>query len=82
MSKMFLSLLACMTLLAISPMSSAKTKSRSVQEVSFGDMDIKGTARNPDGAYLVQKKGVKFLPLHEVQRSYDVRIRESSLLMR
>ncbi len=59
-----------------------KKKGPGVQEVNFGEMDIKGTARNPDGAYLVQKRGVKFLPLYEVQKTYDAKIRDSSLLMR
>ncbi|MBC7370066.1 MAG: hypothetical protein H7326_00785 [Bdellovibrionaceae bacterium] len=61
----------------------AKTKSiRKVQEVNFGEMNLKGTIRNPDGAYLVQKKGIKFMPLYDVQKDMDVRIRESSLYLR
>lgn len=61
----------------------AKTKSiRKVQEVNFGEMNLKGTIRNPDGAYLVQKKGIKFMPLYDVQKDMDGRIRESSLYLR
>lgn len=61
----------------------SKTKSnRKVQEVNFGEMNLKGTIRNPDGAYLVQKRGIKFLPLYEVQKDLDGRIRESSLYLR
>ena len=61
----------------------AKTKSvRKVQEVNFGEMNLKGTIRNPDGAYLVQKKGIKFMPLYDVQKDMDSRIRESSLYLR
>jgi hypothetical protein len=61
----------------------AKTKTvRKVQEVNFGEMNLKGTIRNPDGAYLVQKKGIKFLPLYDVQKDMDGRIRESSLYLR
>ncbi len=60
--------------------SNAKTtKVRSVQEVNFSEMNLKGTIRNPDGAYLVQKKGLKFLPLHDVQKDVDAKIRETSL---
>ena len=55
------------------------TKVRSVQEVNFAEMNLKGTIRNPDGAYLVQKKGLKFLPLHDVQKDMDAKIRETSL---
>lgn len=61
----------------------AKTKvTRKVQEVNFGEMNLKGTIRNPDGAYLVQKRGIKFMPLYDVQKDMDSRIRESSLYLR
>lgn len=61
----------------------AKQKvTRKVQEVNFGEMNLKGTIRNPDGAYLVQKRGIKFLPLYDIQKDMDSRIRESSLYLR
>ncbi|MGZ3768091.1 MAG: hypothetical protein ACXVCP_13285 [Bdellovibrio sp.] len=60
----------------------AKQKAvRKVQEVNFGEMNLKGTIRNPDGAYLVQKRGVKFMPLYDVQKDMDGRIRESALYL-
>lgn len=62
----------------------AQAKSRTVrkvQEVNFGEMNLKGTIRNPDGAYLVQKKGIKFMPLYDVQKDMDSRIRESALYL-
>lgn len=56
----------------------AKSKNvRKVQEVNFAEVDLKGTVRNPDGAYLVQKRGLKFMPLYEVQKDMDLKIRES-----
>ncbi len=54
-------------------------KTRDIQEVNFGEMSLKGTIRNPDGAYLVQKKGIKFAPLHDVQKDVDRKIRETAL---
>ena len=61
----------------------AKQKvSRKIQEVNFGEMNLKGTIRNPDGAYLVQKRGIKFMPLYDVQKDMDSRIRESSLYLK
>lgn len=68
-------------LLVISTESFAKKikKTRDVQEVNFSEMSLKGTIRNPDGAYLVQKKGIKFAPLHDVQKDVDTKIRETSL---
>lgn len=57
----------------------AKTKTvRKVQEVNFGEMSLKGTVRNPDGAYLVQKRGIKFIPLYDVQKDLDSKIRASA----
>lgn len=61
----------------------AKSKTvRRVQEVNFAEMDLKGTVRNPDGAYLVQKRGIKFMPLHDVQKDMDTKIRESAQYVR
>lgn len=69
--------------LLISAQTLAKNKvTRKVQEVNFGEMNLKGTIRNPDGAYLVQKRGIKFLPLYNVQRDMDARIRESGLYLK
>ncbi len=52
-------------------------KNRKVQEVNFSDMSLKGTIRTPDGAFLVQKKGIKFMPLYNVQKDFDAKIRDS-----
>lgn len=59
-----------------------KKKVRAVQEVNFADMALKGNVRNPEGAYLVQKKGLKFMSLFEVQQNLDSKIRESGDLVR
>ena len=61
---------------------SKKRTIRKVQEVNFGEMSLKGTIRNPDGAYLVQKRGIKFLPLYEVKKDMDSRIRDSSFYVK
>ena len=50
---------------------------RKTQEVSFDGSDIDGEARNPDGAYLHQKRGVKFLPLYKVRKTFDKNIKDS-----
>ena len=58
----------------------AKTKVlRKVQEVNFQEASLKGTIRNPDGAYLVQKRGMKFLPLIEIQKDMDAKIRNAGV---
>lgn len=57
------------------------TKVRQTQEVNFSEMNLKGTVRNPDGAYLVQKKGLKFQPLYDIQKDFDQKIRDTSLFV-
>lgn len=60
-----------------------KTKTiRKVQEVNFSELNMKGTVRNPDGAYLVQKRGIKFMPLYDVQKDMDAKIRDSVQFVR
>ncbi len=68
--------------LLLSTESQAKKILRKVQEVNFSEMSLKGTIRNPDGAYLVQKRGVKFMPLYEIKKDMDGRIRESSFYVK
>lgn len=76
--KLCLSLVFSTFALAHTAMAQAKTKSvRKVQEVNFSELNLKGTIRNPDGAYLVQKKGIKFMPLYDVQKDMDSKIRDS-----
>ncbi|MCB0361581.1 MAG: hypothetical protein KDD35_02600 [Bdellovibrionales bacterium] len=55
----------------------AKKSYRKTQEISFDGTDIDGQSRNPDGAYLLQKKGVKFMPLYKVQKHFDEEIKNS-----
>lgn len=54
-----------------------KVRYKKTQNVSFDGTDIDGTVRSPDGAYLVQKKGIKFLPLYKVKKQFDESIKES-----
>ena len=39
---------------------------RKTQAVSFDGSDVDGVVRSPDGAYLLKKRGVKFVPLYKV----------------
>lgn len=55
-----------------------KKVSRKTQDINFAEMSLKGTVRNPEGAFLVQKRGIRFMPLYEVQKDMDSKIRESS----
>ncbi len=58
-----------------------KFKSSKVQEVDFDEMSIKGQVRSPEGAYLVQKRGMKFLPIYEVKKEMDTKIRQTTIGM-
>jgi hypothetical protein len=59
-----------------------KKSKNKIQEITFSDMDIKGNARTPDGAYLVQRRGLRFLPIYQVKQDFDTRIRESVIQMK
>lgn len=50
---------------------------RKTQEVNFDETNIDGVARTPDGAYLHQKRGTKFLPLYKIKKIFDKEIKES-----
>lgn len=54
-----------------------KVKYRKTQEVNFEEQDIDGLARTPTGAYLVQKRGVDFVPLFKVRERFDDSIKDS-----
>lgn len=76
-------LLLIVLIISVSEAFAQKKRSvRKVQEVNFAEMNLKGTFRNPDGAYLVQKRGIKFLPLYDVNKDMDARIRDSSFYVK
>ena len=52
-------------------------KYRKTQEVNFDEADIDGQVRSPDGAYLLQKRGVKFTPLYKVDQQIDKNLADS-----
>jgi hypothetical protein len=47
------------------------------QKIDFDSTDVDGLVRSPDGAYLSQKKGIKFLPLYKVDKMFDKKIKNS-----
>ena len=55
----------------------AQNKSKSVQEVNFDGSQVDGKVRNPNGSYVVQKRGVDFVPLYKVKEHFDKSIKES-----
>lgn len=54
-----------------------KVKYRKSQDVNFDGSSIDGVARAPDGAYLHQRTGMKFLPLYKVRKQFDENIKNS-----
>lgn len=83
LGRLGVSLVLLMCLFLIGGTAQAKTKTiRKVQEVNFSELNMKGTVRNPDGAYLVQKRGIKFMPLYDVQKDMDAKIRDSVQFVR
>lgn len=77
-------LLACLVSLLGSDLAWAKKKViyRKTQDVNFDGANIDGVARTPDGAYLNQKRGVKFLPLYKVKKKFQEGIKESGEYLR
>jgi len=59
------------------PKTNKKVTYRKTQEVNFDGSDIDGQVRSPDGAYLLQKRGVKFMPLYKVNNQFEKNILES-----
>ncbi len=54
-----------------------KVKYRKLQKVDFDGSAVDGQARNPNGSYLVQKRGINFVPLYNVKDNFDSSIIES-----
>lgn len=54
-----------------------KVSYRKTQEVNFDGADIDGQVRTPDGAYLLQKRGVHFMPLYKVNNQFEKNILDS-----
>lgn len=54
-----------------------KAKYAKTQQVNFDDQDIDGKVNSPDGAYLLQKRGVQFLPLYKVNNHFEKNILDS-----
>jgi hypothetical protein len=54
-----------------------KVEFRKTQDVNFDGSDVDGQVRNPDGAYLVQKRGIDFVPLYKVKQNFDDNIKDS-----
>lgn len=76
--KLIFSFCALVVLISLSSTVWAKkVQYRKTQEVNFDQMDVDGQVRNPDGAYVVQKRVVDFLPLYKVRRNFDENIKES-----
>ena len=55
---------------------------RKTQSVDFDGSNVDGEARNPDGAYMLQKRGVKFMPMYKVRKRFDKQIKNSIEFLR
>lgn len=79
--KYLISILAVMAF-SFATVAEEKTKKKNVsyrktQEHNFDETDIDGQVRSPDGAYLLQKRGVPFMPLYKVNNQFEKNILES-----
>lgn len=71
------SIITAFAVIVLSPGLALANKAKKAQEVNFEEMMMKGAIRNPDGSFLVQKKGLKFYPLYQIQKDLDQKIRDS-----
>lgn len=81
MKKILLSLFI-LSLMFTLPAEAKKKQVRKTQEINFDGVDIDGKAKNPDAAYLNQRKGVEFLPVYKVRTGFETRVKESIEYMR
>lgn len=77
MRNLVLVLLTLSIVFTTSTVFAKKVKYRKSQEVNFDGSDVDGQVRNPDGAYLVQKRGIDFVPLYKVRKNFDDSIKDS-----
>ncbi len=75
-------LFVIITQILFTSLNSMGASKKKLQEITFNEMDVQGSARTPDGAYLVQRRGLRFLPLYEVKKDLDLKIRQSINYMR
>lgn len=73
----FKALILLLVMTTTSTVFAKNTKFKKTQEVNFDGVDIDGTRRSPDGAYLLQKRGVKFMPLYRVNLQLEKNISDS-----
>ncbi|PIU00010.1 MAG: hypothetical protein COT74_06570 [Bdellovibrionales bacterium CG10_big_fil_rev_8_21_14_0_10_45_34] len=69
--------LSVLSVLGFSYLVEAKEKYTKTQEINFENVEVDGLVRKPEGAYLVQKRGVDFVPLYKVRDRFDQSIKES-----
>lgn len=80
--RIFVFVLLLLTVLNEAQAGDKKVVYRKSQDINFDGSAIDGVARTPDGAYLVQKLGVKFLPLYKVKKQFDKSIKGSVKYLR
>ncbi len=52
-------------------------KGAKVQKMNFDETDVSGKVRQPDGSYIVQKRGIDFIPLYKLKENFDEQIEDS-----
>jgi hypothetical protein len=70
-------LIATLVVFTTSTVFAKKVQYRKTQDVDFEAAEVDGVARNPDGAYVVQKRNIDFVPLYKVKKNFDDKIKAS-----
>lgn len=69
-------LILALAVLVFAPVANAQKATR-VQKMDFDASDVDGKVRQPDGSYIVQKRGIEFIPLYKLKESFDEQIQDS-----
>jgi len=54
-----------------------KVTYRKSQDIKFSGSEVDGQGRNPDGAFLQNRKAMKFLPMYKVRDNFKDKIKDS-----
>ena len=50
---------------------------KTVQKLNFAEENVDGKVRQPDGSYVVQKRGIEFVPMYRLRENFDEQIQDS-----
>lgn len=65
------------TFLLVPTLTFADGSKKNVQKLNFAEESVDGKVRQPDGSYVVQKRGIEFVPMYRLRENFDEQVQES-----